>query len=140
MVNVRSKSSLGGESTLGKGMIERNAGTMRYLGSVAGRETFDLSSENCGTKFAVHAITESMRKEVSGKNVRMIVISPGMVDTDLVSHTSDPKIVDDYNGWRKAMHGGLSAEAVADCLSYAYNQPQGVCVREIVVAKTGQAD
>ena len=140
MIDVNIKGVLAGTTAVLKGMVERNTGTIINISSVAGRKTFDLHSVYCGTKFAVHAITEGMRKEVSGSNVRMIVISPGMVDTDLVSHTSDQQIVKDYNGWRQALHGGLTPEAVADCVNYAYNQPQNVCVREIVVAKTGQAD
>lgn len=140
MIDVNIKGVLTTTAAVLKGMTDRNTGTIVNISSTAGRKTYDLHSVYCGTKFAVHAITETMRKEVSGSNVRMIVISPGMVDTELVSHTSDPQIVKDYNGWRRDMYGGLKPETVADCVSYAYSLPQEVCVREMVVAKTKQGD
>lgn len=140
MIDVNVKGVLSGTSAVLKGMMERKSGTIVNISSIAGRKTFDLHSVYCGTKFAVHAMTEAMRKEVSASNVRLIVIAPGMVDTDLVSHTTDAQIVNEYNGWRKDMNGGLDPETIADCVSYAYNQPQHVCIREIAVAKTAQAD
>lgn len=42
-----------------------------------------------------------MRKEVSASNVRMIVIAPGVVETPLLSHTSDQTIKDNYNLWKE---------------------------------------
>ena len=94
----------------------------------------------CGTKYAVHAMTESMRREVSGSNVRMIVIAPGVVETPLLSHTSNQEIKDNYNLWKQEIDGGLEPSQIADCAWFAYQMPQEVCVREIVIAKTKQAD
>lgn len=95
-----------------------------------------LQNQICG----VHAITESMRKEVSGSNVRMIVIAPGVVETPLLSHTSSQQIKDDYNLWKQSIEGGLEPAQIADCAWFAYQMPQSVCVREIVIAKTKQED
>ena len=103
-------------------------------------EDIDKHSVYCGTKYAVHAITESMRREVAGSNVRMIVIAPGVVETPLLSHTSNQEIKDDYNLWKQSIEGGLEPARIADCAWFAYQMPQDVCVREIVIAKTKQED
>ena len=121
-------------------MIARNEGTIINISSMAGRKTFDNHSVHCGTKYAVHAMTESMRREVSGSNVRMIVSAPGVVETPLLSHTSNQEIKGNYNLWKQEIDGGLEPSQIADCAWFAYQMPQEVCVREIVIAKTKQAD
>lgn len=100
MVDVNVKGVLAGTKVVLKDMMDRNEGTILNISSIAGRKTFDKHSVYCGTKYAVHAITESMRREVAGSNVRMIVIAPGVVETPLLSHTSNQEIKDDYNLWK----------------------------------------
>ena len=70
----------------------------------------------------------------------MIVIAPGVVETPLLSHTSDQTIKDNYNLWKESIEGGLEPSQIADCAWFAYQMPQSVCVREIVIAKTKQED
>ena len=67
------------------------------------RKTFTNHGIYCGSKFAVHAITESIREEVADKNVRIIVIAPGVVETNLLSHTTDENIKSDYIEWKKSI-------------------------------------
>lgn len=138
MIDVNVKGVLTGIHVVLKDMVAREAGTIINISSIAGRKTFDAHAVYCGTKFAVHAITENIRKEVSGRNVRLIVIAPGVVETELLSHTTNQDIVAGYNEWKKTIERGLEPETIASCVSYAYNQPQDVCIREIVVAKTKQ--
>lgn len=140
MIDVNVKGILTGTKAVLSDMVERNSGTIVNISSIAGRKTFDNHSVYCGTKYAVHAITESMRKEVSGSNVRLIVIAPGVVETPLLSHTSNEKIKDNYNQWKQSIEGGLDVSQIADCIFFAYQMPQSVCVREIVIAKTKQED
>mgnify|MGYP000197604127 FL=1 len=140
MIDVNVKGILTGTKVVLPDMLERNGGTIINISSIAGRKTFDQHSVYCGTKYAVHAITESMRKEVANSNVRFIVIAPGVVETPLLSHTSDQGIKDNYNTWKKTIEGGLETGKIADCALFAYNMPQDVCVREIVIAKTKQQD
>ncbi|MCW1891613.1 SDR family NAD(P)-dependent oxidoreductase [Vibrio chagasii] len=45
----------------------------------------------CGTKFAVHAISENVREEVAASNVRVTTIAPGAVETELLSHTTSQR-------------------------------------------------
>lgn len=140
MIDVNVKGILTGTKTVLPDMLARNEGTVINISSIAGRKTFDQHSVYCGTKYAVHAITESMRKEVADSDVRFIVIAPGVVETPLLSHTSDQEVKDNYNVWKKTINGGLDTGKIADCVLFAYNMPQDVCVREIVIAKTKQLD
>lgn len=140
MIDVNIKGVLTGTKIVLADMMERNEGTIINISSIAGRKTFDNHSVYCGTKYAVHAITESMRKEIAGTNVRMIIIAPGVVETPLLSHTSSQEIKNNYNSWKKSIEGGLDTSQIADCAWFAYQMPQNVCVREIVIAKTKQED
>lgn len=140
MIDVNVKGVLAGTKAVLQDMVDRNEGTILNISSIAGRKTYDKHSVYCGTKYAVHAITESMRREVAGSNVRMIVIAPGVVETPLLSHTSNQEIKDDYNLWKQSIEGGLEPARIADCAWFAYQMPRDVCVREIVIAKTKQED
>ena len=140
MIDVNVKGILTGTHVVLPDMVGRNEGTIINISSVAGRKTFDSHSVYCGTKFAVHAITEAMRKEVSGSNVRISVIAPAITETELLTHTTDEQIVADYNETKKQIERGMDVSQVADCAEFIYNMPQEVCIREIVLAKTKQAD
>lgn len=140
MIDVNIKGILTGTNIVLKDMKERNTGTIINISSIAGRKTFNEHAVYCGTKFAVHAITENIRKEVAGSNVRMITIAPGVVETPLLSHTTNENIKAGYNEWKKSIEAGLEPQKIADCVAFAYNQPQDVCIREIVIAKTKQED
>lgn len=140
MIDVNIKGILTGTNIVLKDMVKRNEGTIINISSIAGRKTFDNHSVYCGTKFAVHAISENIRKEVASSNVRVITIAPGVVETPLLSHTTDEGIKANYNEWKKSIESGLEPEKIASCVEFAYNQPQDVCIREIVIAKTKQVD
>lgn len=119
-------------------MKARKAGTVINIGSVAGRKTFGAHAAYCGTKFAVHAMTENIREEVSGDNVRVIVVAPGAVETELLGHTTDKGIIDTYQEWKEGMGGAIVPEDIASAISYAYGLPQNVCLREMVITATRQ--
>lgn len=138
MLDVNVMGVLNGIHVVLADMIARNEGTIVNVSSIAGRKTFPDHAAYCGTKFAVHAITENIRQEVSSHNVRMIIVAPGVVETELLSHTTSDAIIDGYNEWKAGIGGGLQPEDIANAISYAYNQPQKVCIREIVIAATGQ--
>jgi len=139
MLNVNVKGLLNGVHAVTKGMIERKAGTIINISSVAGRKTFPNHVVYVDTKFAVHGMSENLREELSPHNVRVIVIAPGAVETELLSHTTNDEIKAGYQEWKQEMGGKvLSAEDVAHAIDYAYSQPQYVCVREIVLAATRQ--
>ncbi|HCG6062844.1 TPA: SDR family oxidoreductase [Vibrio parahaemolyticus] len=119
-------------------MKARNSGTVINISSIAGKKTFPDHAAYCGTKFAVHAISENVREEVAASNVRVTTIAPGAVETELLSHTTSQDIKDGYDAWKVDMGGVLAADDVARTVMFAYQQPQNVCIREIALAPTQQ--
>ncbi|RKF18895.1 SDR family oxidoreductase [Alginatibacterium sediminis] len=119
-------------------MKARKSGSIINISSVAGRKSFPNHSAYCGTKFAVHAISENVREEVADHNVRVTTIAPGAVETQLLSHTTSEDIKDGYQAWKDDMGGVLNVDDIARSVEYAYQQPQGVCIREIVICATRQ--
>lgn len=119
-------------------MKARKGGTIINISSVAGRKTFPDHAAYCGTKFAVHAISENVREEVAADDVRVVTIAPGAVETELLSHTSSDDIINGYQDWKDSMGGVLASDDVARAVEFAYQQPQNVCIREIVLAPTRQ--
>jgi NADP-dependent 3-hydroxy acid dehydrogenase YdfG len=119
-------------------MIARRSGTIVNLGSIAGRNLYSNHVVYNGTKFAVHAMSEGLRKEVAGSNVRVVLVAPGMVETELLDATRSAAVRQDYLDYKASIGGALPAEVIADTIRYVCELPQSVCVREIVVAPTTQ--
>jgi len=138
MLDVNVMGVLNGIHLVLADMIARRSGTIVNLSSVAGRKTFPNHAAYCATKFAVHAMTENAREEAAANNVRFVTIAPGAVETELLGHTTNAGIKDSYESWKHVMGGALAAEDVARAVLYAYQQPQNVCIREIVLAATRQ--
>ncbi|MCL1145489.1 SDR family oxidoreductase [Shewanella sp. 10N.261.52.F9] len=138
MLNINVMGVLNGIHAVLADMKTRKTGTIINVSSVAGRKTFPNHAAYCATKFAVHALTENIREEVAMDDVRMITIAPGAVETALLSHTTSEEIKDGYNDWKEFMGGVMDPTAVADAAVFAFEQPQNVCVREIVLAPTRQ--
>jgi NADP-dependent 3-hydroxy acid dehydrogenase YdfG len=114
-------------------MVERRHGTIINISSLAGRKSYGLHAVYCGTKYAVHAITETIHEEVAKFHVRVLVIAPATAATEVITHTTSKKIQDD---WWKAFEKPLDAMDVARTIKFAYEQPQEVSIREIVVTPT----
>lgn len=138
MLDVNVSGLLNGIHAVLKGMRERKSGTIINISSIAGRKTFPDHGVYCGTKFAVHAITEGLREEVAMDNVRCITIAPGAVETELLSHTTSNSIKEGYEAWKTEMGGVVKTEQIAEAIRFAYEQPQSLCIREIVLAATRQ--
>jgi len=139
MLDVNVKGVLNGVHAVAAGMTQRKRGTIINVSSVAGRKTFPNHVAYVGTKFAVHGLSENLREELSTHNVRVTTIAPGAVETELLSHTTDESIKTGYQAWKADMGGKvLTAEDVANAIHYAYAQPAGVCIREIMLAATRQ--
>ncbi|WP_261817631.1 SDR family oxidoreductase [Vibrio gallicus] len=119
-------------------MKQNNSGTIVNISSIAGKKTFPNHAAYCGTKFAVHAISENVREEVAEHNVRVTTIAPGAVETELLSHTTSDEIKKGYDDWKQDMGGVLAADDVARAVEFAISQPQNVCIREIALAPTKQ--
>lgn len=120
------------------GMVARKHGTIVNLGSIAGRNIYPDHTAYNGTKFAVHAISEGLRREVAEHGVRVTVIAPGQIATELLTTTSSETIKDSYRAYTNSIGGALAPEHVANVILSTYELPQSVCIREVVLAPTSQ--
>ncbi|MCK2157214.1 SDR family oxidoreductase [Exiguobacterium sp. 17-1] len=134
MVDVNIKGVLYGIGAVLPYMREQKRGHIINISSVAGHDVMPSSAVYSGTKFAVRAITEGLRKEESVENnIRATIISPGAVDTELKDHITDEEIKQGI-GNLKAM----DADAIARAIAYAVNEPDDVAVNEILIRPTAQ--
>ena len=119
-------------------MIKRQHGTIINVGSTAGRTIYDNHTAYNGTKHAVHAMSEALRREGSPHNVRIIVVAPGMVDSELTQGTTNEEILSARLEYEHTIGGALHGSDVAQAMLFAYQRPQNVCLWELVVAPTKQ--
>jgi NADP-dependent 3-hydroxy acid dehydrogenase YdfG len=119
-------------------MLERGGGTIINLGSSAGRNIYPNHTAYCATKHAVHAMSEGLRREGAERGVRVIVIAPGMVASELLSSTESEQIKSDYLAYRDQIGGALEPEDIGRAMLFAYEQPKNLCIWEMVVAPTRQ--
>jgi 3-hydroxy acid dehydrogenase / malonic semialdehyde reductase len=119
-------------------MVERKQGHIINIGSIAGKEAYENCNVYCATKFAVDAISRGMRIDFLKHNIRVTMISPGLVETEfsLVRFKGDEeKAKVPYKGLEP-----LVAEDVADCILFAVTRPPHVCINDMIVTPTAQAN
>ena len=119
-------------------MIKRKSGTIVNIGSTAGRNIYENHTAYNGTKYAVKAMSESLRREASPHNVRVIMVSPGLVDSELTYGTSNTQILEAREIYRESIGGALQGDDIARGILFAYQQRQNLCVWELVMAPTKQ--
>ncbi|MGH9443301.1 MAG: SDR family NAD(P)-dependent oxidoreductase, partial [Thermoanaerobaculia bacterium] len=121
----------------------QNSGHVVNLGSVASLGAYEGGSVYCATKWSVKAITQAMRLELNGTDVRVTEICPGLVETEFSFvrfHGEDDrtqaqdKSDEVYRGMQP-----LLAEDIADCILWALTRPPHVDIDEIVVRPVAQA-
>lgn len=138
MIETNIKGVINGMQAVLSSMRKRKTGTIINISSLAGQKTYQYHAAYCATKFAVHGLSESVRWEVAPDNVRVITISPGAAETELISHINDEFVKNDYIDWKNSIGGVISAKDVADSIIFAYELPQSVCVRDLKIAPTRQ--
>ncbi|MGY3713881.1 SDR family oxidoreductase [Lactococcus petauri] len=120
-------------------MAERQGGTVINMSSLAGKKTFTDHAAYVASKFGVHGLSETVREELSGKNVRISLVAPGAAETELLSHVTDQRALESYNSWKQEMGGvTMSPKIVAQSVKFIYDMPQNVNIREIDLAPTNQ--
>jgi len=120
-----------------KKMISRNSGHILNLGSIAGHEAYSKGGVYCATKHAVKAITESLRKDLLDKNIKVTTVDPGMVETSfsVVRFYGDKERADAvYKGFDP-----LRAEDIAETLLFCSTRPAHVNINEIIIMPAAQA-
>ena len=109
------------------------------ISSVAGRVARVGSAGYNATKWAVNAFSEALRQEVTRRHVRVALIEPGAVDTELASHNTDPEVVAALQQ-RFGATERLTAEDIAEVIRFTVTRPRHVAVNEMLVRPTEQAD
>jgi len=138
MIDINTKGVLNSVHAVLNGMIARKHGTLVMMSSIAGRKVYPDHTVYCGTKYFVHAISESLREYLAPHDVRVIVLSPGIIDTEVLDHVKDQTTLANYKANKEAIGGGISADIVADLILDAYQLPQRAIVQEIVITPTRQ--
>lgn len=118
------------------GMIERNAGHIINIGSIAGQECYSNGNVYCATKHAVRAISKSLRIDLLGSPIRVTEIAPGAVETEFseVRWQDKQKAEAFYQSFQ-----ALQAQDIADAALYCATRPLHVDIAELTIMPTVQA-
>jgi NADP-dependent 3-hydroxy acid dehydrogenase YdfG len=120
-----------------EGMVEQGSGDVVNMSSVAGRQARVGAGVYNASKWAVNAFSESLRQEVTERGVRIGLVEPGAVATELTDHITQPDAkaasVQMYTSMR-----ALQAEDIARAVLYLVTQPPHVAVNELLVRPTDQ--
>ncbi len=114
----------------------RRVADLINISSVAGRVARQGSGVYNATKFGVGAFSESLRQEVTNRHVRIGLVEPGAVATELQSHNRD-EIRAQIDKRLEGMEV-LQAADIADAIAYVVTRPRHVAVNEVLVRPTGQ--
>jgi NADP-dependent 3-hydroxy acid dehydrogenase YdfG len=106
------------------------------ISSVAGRVSRLGSGVYSLTKHGVGAFSESLRQEVTGRHVRVSLVEPGAVTTELASHLRAE--VRESAMQRFAGVERMEAEDIADAIAYIVTRPRRVAINEILIRPTEQ--
>jgi clavulanate-9-aldehyde reducatase len=119
-------------------MQERGGGHIVNVASVAGRHAALGSAVYNLTKFGVVGFSEALRQEALHSNIRVTVIEPGFVATELQAHNELEVVQQAIENMREEIGEVLEAEDIAAAIAYAVTQPKRVNVNEILVRPTRQ--
>lgn len=131
MIDVNVKGLLYLSRLISPQMKERNSGHIINIGSVAGHESYPGGVVYTATKHAVKAITEATKKDLHGTNVRVSMVSPGLVETEFseVRFKGDKeKAAGVYSGLQP-----LVAEDIAEIVVFIANRPDHVNIMDTLV-------
>ncbi len=107
------------------------------VSSVAGRVARLGSGVYNATKHGVGAFSESLRQEVTGRHVRVSLIEPGAVATELASHNR-PEVREEMKKRFADMEERLEAEDIADAIAYVVTRDRRIAVNEVLIRPTEQ--
>lgn len=117
-------------------MKEQGSGHIVNVSSLAGRKSGPFRGAYAGTKFAVNAISEALRQELLEDNIRITMVEPGAVETELADHITDEEAREGMSALMEIER--LQPEDIAAAVVYVVTQPERVSVNEILVRPTQQ--
>jgi NADP-dependent 3-hydroxy acid dehydrogenase YdfG len=113
------------------------AGDIVNISSVAGRFALLTGAVYCATKFAVVGFSDTLRRELVRDKIRVTLVEPGVVQTELADHVTHEATRQQLQSWQAQMRQ-LQSEDIAAAILYAVTQPPHVGVSEILVRPTDQ--
>jgi NADP-dependent 3-hydroxy acid dehydrogenase YdfG len=137
MIDINVKGLLYVSREVTPGMVARQRGHIVNLGSIAGQEAYPNGNVYCASKFAVDALTKTMRMDLYPHNVKVSAINPGLVETEfsLVRFKGDEaRAAGVYQGMAP-----LTARDVAEVIYFMVSRPAHVNLADVLLLPTAQA-
>nr|WP_241199789.1 SDR family oxidoreductase [Erwinia billingiae] len=131
MIDVNIRGVLYGIAAAQPLMEQQQHGHIINISSIGGLSVSPTAAVYCATKFAVRALSDGLRQETD--KLRVTVISPGVVTSELADSISDDSAREAMKAFRRV---ALEPDAIARAVVYAIEQPADVDVSEIVVRPT----
>ncbi|MFC4728942.1 SDR family oxidoreductase [Coralloluteibacterium thermophilus] len=131
MIDVNIRGVLHGIAAVLPSMRERRSGHVVNVASIGAHAVSPTAAVYCATKFAVRAISDGLRQETD--RIRVTVVSPGVVTSELAESISDPEARAMMKDFRSV---AIPPEAIARAIGYAIAQPDDVDVSELIVRPT----
>ena len=118
-------------------MIENSSGHIINIGSLAGREVYPKGNIYCASKYAVKAISQSLRLDLNKHNIKVSEINPGLVETSF----SDVRFKGDKSKAKNVYKGykALQANDIAEIISFVISRPKHVNIADLLVLPSDQA-
>ena len=118
-------------------MIENSSGHIINIGSLAGREVYPKGNIYCASKYAVKAISQSLRLDLNKHNIKVSEINPGLVETSF----SDVRFKGDKSKAKNVYKGykALQADDIAEIISFVISRPKHVNIADLLVLPSDQA-
>lgn len=132
MIDVNIRGVLHGIAAALPVMQKQRSGQIINVASIGAYRVSPAAAVYCATKYAVRAISDGLRQEVGG-DIRVTLVSPGVVESELAESISDQGARDAMREFRKV---AISPSAIARAVAYAIEQPADVDVSELVVRPT----
>lgn len=137
MIDTNIKGLLSMTRFVSQKMKERNSGHIINTGSIASYEAYPGGSVYCATKHAVKAITQAAKMDLSGTNIRVSSVSPGLVDTEFSTvrfHGDENEASNVYKNFTP-----LSGADIAEIILFVANRPSHVNIMDTIVFPVAQS-
>ena len=138
MIDTNVKGLLYVSRTILPMMCRNNGGHIVNLCSIAGKQDYSEGNDYCASKHAVDAISKAIRIDALPYGVKVTNICPGAVETEFSIvrfHGDEEKAAATYKGFTP-----LTADDIADTIYYCVSLPAHVCINDLTIMPTAQAD
>lgn len=138
MIDTNLKGLLHVSRAVTPGMMARGSGHIINIGSTAGKDAYAKGNVYCATKYAVDGLTKAMRIDLLPHGIKVTQVAPGAAETEFSEvrfHGDKERAKQSYAGFTP-----LTAKDVAAVVYFAATQPPHVCLNDIVVTPTAQAN